>query len=220
MSTRAGRPSRLSRAQIVAVARDLVAAHGVEALTMRRLAAELSATPMAVYRHVRDKDELLLLLLDDLAAGLRRPALPDDPRARIVAVALAMHAALAEVPWIVEVLTGDDLLSRSALWYTEAIVDAATACGADADEAVYVYRTIWYYTAGELLVRAAATRRGTGRVTLRDKVFSDIDAEALPRLAALGESYVTLAARDTYERGLRALVTGLFGPDDTDAPPP
>ncbi len=197
----------------MAVARDLVAAHGVEALTMRRLATELSATPMAVYRHVRDKEELLLLLLDDLAAGIRRPDLPDDPRDRIVAVAMAMHTALAEVPWIAEVLINDELLAPSALWYTETIVDAAMACGLSADDAVYAYRTIWYYTAGELLARAAAARRRADRVTFRDKVFAETNPETLPRLAALGESYVSLAARDTYERGVRALVTGILASD-------
>ncbi|MEU1431223.1 hypothetical protein ABZ412_29555 [Nocardia sp. NPDC005746] len=38
----------------------------------------------------------------------------------------------------------------------------------------------------------------------------ELDPEDLPRLAALGERYVALAARDTYERGLRTLVAGLL----------
>ncbi|MFI6867359.1 TetR/AcrR family transcriptional regulator [Nocardia sp. NPDC050406] len=210
VSTRTGRPPRLSRDQIVAAARELVAAHGVEALTMRRLATELGATPMALYRHVRDREELLLLLLDDVAATMLRPDLPDDPRERMVVTAVAMHDTLARVPWIVEVLTGDEFLARSALWYAETIVDAAMACGGTEADAVYAYRSIWYYTAGELIIRATARRPADGRTTFREKVFADLDAEELPRLAALGERYPGLAALDTYECGLRALVAGLF----------
>lgn len=212
VSTRTGRPSRLSRAQIVSAARDLVEAQGVETLTMRRLATELGATPMAVYRHVRDKQELLLLVLEDIAAGMRRPELPVDPRDRVVVTALAMHATLAEVPWIVEVLTGDEFFAPAALWYSETIVDAAMTCGLSADDAVYAYRTIWYYTAGNLIVRASTASRDTDRITFRDKVFAELDPETLPRLAALGARYVELAARDTYEQGLRALVAGLLAP--------
>ncbi|WP_433655535.1 hypothetical protein ACQPW1_32210 [Nocardia sp. CA-128927] len=40
---------------------------------MRAVAERLSSSPMAIYRHVRDKDELLLLLLDRVAAALERP---------------------------------------------------------------------------------------------------------------------------------------------------
>jgi hypothetical protein len=45
---------------------------------------------------VRDKEELLLLLLDDYAAGIPRPELPDEPHERTVATAMAMHQASAE----------------------------------------------------------------------------------------------------------------------------
>lgn len=212
MSTRTGRPPRLSRDQIVAAARELVAAHGVQSLTMRRLATELGATPMALYRHVRDREELLVLLLEDIAASdMLRPELPDDPRERIVATALAMHDGLAQVPWIVEILTGDEFFAPSALWYAETIVDAAMGLGLTEADAVHVYRSVWYYTAGELIIRAAPRPRSAEPgATFRDKVFADLDPESLPRLAALGERYADLATADTYERGLRALVSGLL----------
>ncbi|MEU6565175.1 TetR/AcrR family transcriptional regulator [Nocardia nova] len=212
MSTRTGRPPRLSRAQIVAAARELIETHGVQALTMRRLATELGVTPMAVYHHVADRDALLLLLLEEVAAAAVRPSPPADPRERLIVAARAMHDILAPVPWITEVLTADDLLSPAALWYPEAILDAAMACGLDADRAVHAYRSIWYYTAGEILVRAAAERRRSrdDRPPFREQVFADIDAEQLPRLAAVADRWAELTAADTYEQGLRALVGGLL----------
>lgn len=196
----------------MAAARALIEARGVHTLTMRRLATELGATPMAIYHHVRDREELLLLLLDDVAAGMRRPRLPEDPRERLVTAARAMHDTLAHVPWIVEILTADDLLSPAALWYSETIIDAAVASGLALDDAVHAYRSIWYYTAGEILVRAAAAqRRATDdRPTFRDQLIAGADPRTMPRLAAVAGRWHELTAADTYERGLRALVDGLL----------
>src|SRR5262245_44451673 len=101
-----GRPARISRQDIIETGRRIVTEEGVQRLTMRRLAKDIGSTPMALYHHVRDKEELLVLLLDDYAARtMRRPELPADPRERIVVAAAAIHAALADCPWIVEVLT-------------------------------------------------------------------------------------------------------------------
>ncbi|MER7775117.1 TetR/AcrR family transcriptional regulator [Streptomyces sp. NPDC096191] len=208
-----GRPPRISREEVVGTARRIVDADGVDRLTMRRLATEIGSTPMALYHHVRNKEELLVLLLDDYAARtLHRPELPSDPRERVVVGAAAIHEALAACPWIVEVLTADDLLSTSALWFVEQIVDGLVACGLSPERAVHGYRAIWYYTAGEIVVRTTAARRrtGDGRPTYREQVFEGLDADELPRLAEVAGRWASLTAEDTYLDGLRALVNGLL----------
>ncbi|MFG3320667.1 TetR/AcrR family transcriptional regulator [Streptomyces sp. NPDC048171] len=207
-----GRPPRISREEVVAAARRIVDADGVDRLTMRRLATEIGSTPMALYHHVRNKEELLVLLLDDYAARtLHRPELPAEPRERVVACAAAIHEALAACPWIVEVLTADDLLSTSALWFVEQIVDGLVACGLSPERAVHGYRAIWYYTTGEIVVRTTAARRrtGDGRPTYREQVFDGLDADELPRLTEVAGRWASLTAEDTYPDGLRALVDGL-----------
>ncbi|MFC9976755.1 TetR/AcrR family transcriptional regulator [Spirillospora sp. NPDC127200] len=210
---RKGRPPRVSRAEIVQVARRVMDEEGGERLTMRRLAQELRITPMALYHHVRDKDELMLLLLEDYAAGVELPELPDDPRERIVVTARAMHGVLAAWPRAVEVITGDDLLAPVGLWFAENIVDAAVACGLTPEQAVRAYRTIWFYTAGEIMVRTAGARRRAeraGRPTYRERVFAELDPGAHPRLAELSGRWVEITAQDSYEEGLRAVVDGLL----------
>ncbi|WP_219518394.1 TetR/AcrR family transcriptional regulator [Nonomuraea ceibae] len=209
---RTGRPPKISRADIVAAAHRVIEEDGVESLTMRRLAREVGSTAMALYHHVRDKEELLLLLLDDYAASRPRPAeLPEEPRERVVAVATAMREALSGCPWIVDVLRADDLLSVGALWYPERIIDAAVEAGLTTESAVEAYRIIWHYTAGELGGRAAAgRRRAQGGSTYRERVFAELDAEEFPRLAEVGRRWEELTAKDTYDRGLRALVGGLL----------
>ncbi|MDN3259928.1 TetR/AcrR family transcriptional regulator [Streptomyces sp. CSDS2] len=207
-----GRPARITREEIIRTARRIVTEDGVGRLTMRRLATEIGSTPMALYHHVRDKEELLLLLLDDYATrSLRRPdPLPTDPHERILGAALALHDVLAACPWIVEVLTADDLMSTSALWFVEQIVAGLTDCGLTLDQAVHAYRAIWYYTAGEILVRATASRRRTtdARATYRDRVFTDLDPAELPHLSQVADRWAGLTAEDTYEHGLRALLNG------------
>ncbi|MFJ1730891.1 TetR/AcrR family transcriptional regulator [Streptomyces sp. NPDC088254] len=210
-----GRPPRISREEVVTAARRIVDAEGVDRLTMRRLATEIGSTPMALYHHVRNKEELLVLLLDDYATRtLHRPELPAQPRERIVVAAATIHAALAACPWIVEVLTADDLMATSALWFVEQIVDGLVECGLSPEQAVHGYRAIWYYTAGEIVVRVTAARRRTDddRPTYREQVFADLDPGELPRLAQVADHWAPLTAEDTYLDGLRALVDGLLAP--------
>jgi hypothetical protein len=59
----------------------------------------------------------------------------------------------------------------------------------------------------------AARRRATNPApTYRDEVFSHLDADEYPRLAAVADDWAELTARDTYRDGLEALVSGLLSP--------
>ncbi|MEV4349923.1 TetR/AcrR family transcriptional regulator [Actinoplanes sp. NPDC049596] len=208
---RTGRPPVTSQAQIVDTARRLIDDDGWEKLTIRRLAGELGIGATTLYHHVRHKDDLLLLLLNEYAERAAPPELPDDPKERIIAAAHAMHAGLAAWPWAAEVLSVDGfvgLLSDPALRLVEAVLDGAVACGATRDQAVDVFRSIWYYTVGEVTVRARSTRRTVGGWEI---TFTNFDSSRVPTLAAIGERWPELAARDIYSRGLRALVDGLVG---------
>ncbi len=208
-----GRPPRISLGQVVETARRIVDEEGVDRLTMRRLATEVGTTPMALYHHVRNKEELLVLLLDDYATRtLRRPELPADPREKVTVCAAAIHEALAGCPWIVEVLTADDLMSTSALWHVEQIVGSLVECGLTLEQAVHGYRTIWYYTAGEMVVRATAAKRRAehDRTTYRDRVFGGLDPEKFPHLARVGNRWTSLTAEDAFTCGLRAVVEGVL----------
>jgi AcrR family transcriptional regulator len=210
-SGRIGRPPSTSREQILEAARQILDRDGREKLTIRRLAAELGVGPTTLYHHVRDKDDLLVQLLEHYAAQLPRPELPDDPRDRIIAAATLMHDSLAARPEIAEVLTADDFLGESALWMVDAIVGGALGCGCPPERAVELYRDVWYYTLGEILVRARARRRAAqDRPRYRDRVFTELDSARFPSLAAVGDRWPELTARDTYRAGLRAFVDGLL----------
>jgi len=208
-----GRPPVTSRAEILAAARRLIDRDGWEKLTIRGLATETGIGATTLYHHVRDKDALLLLLLNEYVEQLPRPELPAEPRDRVIAAAAAQHDALAAWPWAADVLTADGfvgLLGEPTLWMVEAIVAGAVDYGCTPEQAVDVFRSLWYFTVGEILVRAnTARRRASGRIW-RDIDFSSFDRSRLPHLAALGDRWPTLAARDIYPRGLSAFVDGLL----------
>ena len=204
-------------------ARRLIDRHGWEKLTIRRLAAELGIGPTTLYHHVRDREDLLLLLLNEYAGQIPRPDLPDDPRERIVVAADTLHEALAAWPWAAEVLTTDGfiaVLEEPALWTVETMVDGAIEAGRTPEQAVEVFRAIWYYTVGEILVRAhsaRARRDDTSRAPAQG-FFGNLDAAQLPRLASLGDAWPVVAARDTYRQGVEAIVDGLLVQADSAAP--
>ncbi|GAA5068571.1 TetR family transcriptional regulator [Thermocatellispora tengchongensis] len=66
--------SKLSREAVIRRALALADAEGVDAVTVRRLAGELDVTPMALYWHFKNKEELLTAVADHLLAGVARPA--------------------------------------------------------------------------------------------------------------------------------------------------
>lgn len=212
-----------SRAEILAAARQLIDRDGWETLTIRRLAAEVGIGPTTLYHHVRDKQDLLLLLLNEHCDQIGRPELPSDPRERIVVAATTMHDALAAWPWAAEVLTADGfvgLLGEPALWMVETILAGAIDSGCTPEQAVAVFRSLWYYTVGEILVRAHSDRRRADdrQPPYRDIDFSSFDASRLPQLAGIADQWPALAARDTYPQGLRAFVDGLLTQATSETP--
>ncbi|HYR30128.1 MAG TPA: TetR/AcrR family transcriptional regulator [Thermoanaerobaculia bacterium] len=75
------------RTLILDAARELFAAEGVEAVTMRRIAEKIEYSPTAIYFHFRDKDALLRELCDtdfrDFAQGFAAMAAIADPVERL-----------------------------------------------------------------------------------------------------------------------------------------
>jgi len=67
-----GRPRRppLDRQQVVAAALSLLDEVGLDELTMRRLASRLGVKAASLYKHVRDKEELLVLLADEVSGSI------------------------------------------------------------------------------------------------------------------------------------------------------
>src|SRR6266550_4960415 len=91
----------LTRDRVVAEALSVIAADGVDGLSMRALATRLGVVPAALYRHVRSKEQLHDLVLDAVLAGVdcrADPALPSI--AQVAMLAHRLRAVLENHPGI------------------------------------------------------------------------------------------------------------------------
>ncbi len=212
MPHRTGRPPRLSVDPIATAAEAIIEEHGIEALTMRRLAKDLDSSPTALYRHVRDKDELLLLLLDRAAAELSRTPFPDDPRARILKLFQLLYDSLSERPWAVGVLVKGDLIAPSVLWAIDEIITAFVKGGLSPEGAGAAYLVAWRYTVGHLTVRYQTTQRAAelDRPPLSLKTLAATEPKELPMLAQLKDFWPKARKHDSYRDDLAAVVDGLL----------
>ncbi|TYQ01509.1 UNVERIFIED_ORG: TetR family transcriptional regulator [Gordonia westfalica J30] len=210
---RTGRPPVTSRARILEAAREIIDRDGWEKLTIRRVAADLGIGSTTLYHHVRDKDDLLIQLLNDHADSTMRAPLPAAPRDRIIKAASVIHDSLSSWPWAAEILTTDGFLGRlgeSSLDMVEAIVAAAVEHGCTREQAVVVFRSIWYFTVGEILVRAHSDPRRANDPARLQGFLDRATPERFPQLAAIGSEWPVISARDTFPWALEAFVDGLL----------
>lgn len=132
MSTARG---SLDRARVVHAGIALADRQGFAGLSMRRLAESLGVTPMALYKHVANRDELVDAMIDrllaevatteDSATGSWKPLL----RARI----LATRRALAQHPWAREAIETRTAAGPGVLAHLDALVAILLAGGLSAD---------------------------------------------------------------------------------------
>src|SRR5690242_7499841 len=114
---------RLTRTAVVERALKLADVEGVAAVTIRRLAQELGVTPMALYWHFKNKDELLLGIIDQALVGVAATRAPDDPwQHQLRAMVEALVAAMREHPSLADLLHAVDM--KQAATFARASNDA------------------------------------------------------------------------------------------------
>ena len=100
------RKPRLTRDDIAAAAIRIADAEGFDAVSMRRIAAELGAGTMTLYHYVRTKDELLTLVTDAFMAEVALPRgeeLPKPWRDALGLIARRTRDALFRHPWLLDI---------------------------------------------------------------------------------------------------------------------
>ena len=99
---RPGQRAGLDHSAVLAAARELLAQHGGDAVTIRALARRLHVAPNTLYSHVASRTALLDELLDELLAGV---AVPDgevaDPLAGLHALMVSTYDVLTAAPDLV-----------------------------------------------------------------------------------------------------------------------
>lgn len=208
---RMARPRKplLSRERIVACALTLVDAEGLEAVSTRRLAAELGVSGPSLYHHFRTKDEILDAVADTVCARVDLSMFEDGThwREALLGWARSYRAALTGHPHIVPFLARGPGRRPSQLRMADAVFGALTDAGWSRAHATHIGAMMRYYVAGSALGSFARGFVDDAELYARD--YPHLDQ------AHLLAEYQQRVDEGAFETGLRALVDGLsarFGP--------
>lgn len=203
----------VSRDAIVRAAVDLMAEHGLAAMTLRRLATQLGVSAPTLYWHVANKRELLDHVAEHLMHHCRtahadRPA-PGQPwwdwleqRGR------TMYRLIVAVPDAPQVIAGNRP-TIDTLPGIDTALGELVAVGFPPAEAQQVFFVLGGYIGGMALeAQAEATRAGSG---VDDSALHSavLDADRFPHLASAITAREPCGHDDTFDYGLRLLVLGI-----------
>jgi TetR/AcrR family transcriptional regulator, tetracycline repressor protein len=149
----------LSREQIVDAAMDEVDAGRLGELTVRSLAARLGVAPMTLYRHIRDKDDLLDDVVDRLLARVWAPAAdPANAADWVFEAADRLRAFLVSAPTALRVVLAHPMTSPAARARLQAMLEVLHRAGLTEAEARSLFATVHTYTLGFAALESARAR--------------------------------------------------------------
>jgi AcrR family transcriptional regulator len=123
----------LSRERILGTAVALADQGGVESLTMRKIALELGVVPMALYKHVANKDELLDGMVDVVVGEIDPPVVGTDWKTTIRERVLSARRALLRHPWASQVIESRTDPTPTVIEYMDSMIGIFRAGGFSID---------------------------------------------------------------------------------------
>jgi AcrR family transcriptional regulator len=185
---------------------------GVDAVSLRRLAGALEVTPMAIYRHVRNKSHLLDLmaetLLEQVDLAPDEAATWQDRLRRLLGSYQAVVAAHPAAP----VLLSRPVVSPAVPRATEALLAIFRAAGFDASQSARVLQVISGMLLGPAIHRAtwAAAERARPQDADRQQASMEtLTADEFPLLAATEQFMDWAPGADADHLTIELLVGGL-----------
>jgi AcrR family transcriptional regulator len=115
---------------------------GIESLSMRKLAEELGVVPMALYKHVANKEELLDGMIDVVVAEIDPPVRGTDWKSGVRQRILSARRALLRHPWASGVIESRTNPTPVLLEYMESIIGMFRAGGFSINLTHHVMHTI------------------------------------------------------------------------------
>ncbi|NUR84817.1 MAG: TetR/AcrR family transcriptional regulator [Nonomuraea sp.] len=217
---RGPRPS-FSRARLTEAAIGVADAEGLKAISMRRVAAEIGAGTMSLYRYVSSKDDLIELMLDAVSAEY----VPDgveptgDWRADLRAFAERGRQVVLRHPWMAPLVAARQTAGPNRILMMERALRLLEPLGSSTDGLLTVIGSVWAYVGGfvatELAEREAFRASGMELMEFMTAqgayIQSVLDGGDYPMwrrmLAEGGRNYVDPEARFSY--GLERLLDGI-----------
>lgn len=225
------RQPRHSLDDIAVAAMRVADTEGVDALSMRRLAAELGAGTMTLYHYVHTKGELLVLLGDRVMAELVLPddELPTEWRAAMTAIARRTRHVLLAHPWVFDIAE-DPTIGPNGVRHFDQSLRALASLDLTFTERLDILQAVDEYVFGHCLharreVTATDSAGPAGTDAMLDYVVDLSRSGDYPQVAALIEEH---GARgmwdlvrahendpDRFDRNLARVLDGI----ERDVPP-
>lgn len=206
--SRGPRPTR-SRDEIVSAAVELADADGIEAVSMRQVAASVGLGTMSLYRYVPTKSDLVDLMLDAVSGEYELPEAPSgDWREDLRGLARQGRAIMRRHPWLPHVVITRPSMGPNVLRYTEFCLAALEAADLEPGRALEVVAavnaTVASYAANELGAAATSENRRESAATYLREV---VESGAYPAFARALSA--PSPAEDPFERLLDLVLSGI-----------
>jgi AcrR family transcriptional regulator len=150
--------AELSRKRIIASALYLIDANGLKALNMRDLGLALGASTMGVYRHFRNKSELLDAVVDHVTEGFAPTPMEGPWQAQAKALSLNVRTAMLAHPDLADLIGREFRRSPTSLRVNTEIIERLRASGVPLSLLPDTYWAISSYTTGYALLEAQTYR--------------------------------------------------------------
>ncbi|HTY70922.1 MAG TPA: TetR/AcrR family transcriptional regulator [Actinomycetes bacterium] len=204
------RRAQLDRRTIVDAALRLAATGTADAISFRKLGAELGVDPTAIYRHFRGRDELVEALIDELLVTVTAAAREGDWRRRLLALGVSTVAEMTAHPCVgVEVGTRSTQgpAERDAI---EIVLAALDEAGLDEESAVRFYGVFTSYVVAFASAMAAGRLTASGTEEDYDNRWvgplARIDPQRHPHVASYASELIRLTDAEVFETGLAVIL--------------
>jgi TetR/AcrR family transcriptional regulator, tetracycline repressor protein len=207
---RPGEPG-LTRQAILAAALTLVDEQGIEALSMRRLAARLHVDPMSIYHHVPNKAALVSDLVRVVFAEMARPDPAGAWQARVRAWARAYRdLALAHPNLVLQIVTDTAAASEAATLISEPLYAALVGAGLGPRAVVNAAGTLVDFVNGYVLAMAgASTSHPPGTDPMGERLAA-MDPDLVPTMRRVHTALKKGSATSSgFDAGLAIIIRGI-----------
>jgi AcrR family transcriptional regulator len=155
----------LTRERVLRAAVDLADREGLDALTMRRLGAELGVEAMSLYKHVRNKDGILDGIVDLVIAEIDIPSERTDWKEAMRRRAISARHVLCRHSWAIGLLEARGSTGPTVRQYLDAILGNLRSAGFSTENAVHAFWLLDCYVYGHVIqetsLRSSTTKETT-----------------------------------------------------------